>query len=112
VNTDDPQHALDKAEVRVLEIQTKLHRWARDDPGRRVSSTPFQYLSSYTWGLVIRWLRRKHRRITWKELRRRFCGGRWWPGSEERELFNPAKVRTTRYRYRVSVIPSPWPTTG
>ena len=32
--------------------------------------------------------------------------------SEERKLFNPAKVHTTRYRYRDSVIPSPWPTTG
>jgi RNA-directed DNA polymerase len=76
-----------------------------------VSSTAFQYLSSYTWGQVIRWLRRKHRRITWKELRRRFCGGGWWPASEDRELFNPAKVRTTRYRYRGTVIPTPWPVT-
>jgi RNA-directed DNA polymerase len=39
----------------------------------------------------------------------RFCGGGWWPASAERELFNPAKVRTTRYRYRGSVIPPPWP---
>jgi RNA-directed DNA polymerase len=35
-----------------------------------------------------------------KELRRGYCGGRWWPGTSGRELFNPAKVRTTRYRYR------------
>jgi RNA-directed DNA polymerase len=26
-------------------------------------------------------------------------------------LFDPAKVGTTRYRYRGSIIPSPWPTT-
>ncbi|WP_327241884.1 group II intron maturase-specific domain-containing protein [Streptomyces sp. NBC_01320] len=77
-----------------------------------VSSTAFQYLSSYTWGRVIFWLRRKHPGLNWKQLRRRFCGGGWWPVSEERELFNPAKVRTTRYRYRGSVIPSPWPVTG
>ncbi|MDW6059029.1 transposase [Streptomyces sp. FXJ1.4098] len=77
-----------------------------------VSSTAFQYLSSYTWGRVIFWLRRKHPGLNWKQLRRRFCGGGWWPASEERELFNPAKVRTTRYRYRGSVIPSPWPVTG
>ncbi|MFC4118192.1 hypothetical protein ACFO0F_36820 [Nonomuraea zeae] len=50
--------------------------------------------------------------MNWKNLRRRFCGGGWWPASEERELFRPAKVRTTRYRYRGSVIPSPWPLTG
>lgn len=77
-----------------------------------VSSATFQYLSHYTWGRVIGWLRRKHRGITWKELRRRYCGGKWWPASENRELFNPAKVRVMRYRYRGAVIPSPWPTTG
>src|SRR6266536_3393440 len=35
VNTDAPDDALSKAERRVLEIQTKLHRWASDDPHRR-----------------------------------------------------------------------------
>jgi RNA-directed DNA polymerase len=35
VNTDEPDDALSKAEHRVLEIQTKLHRWASDDPHRR-----------------------------------------------------------------------------
>jgi RNA-directed DNA polymerase len=35
VNTDELEHALFGAELRVLEIQTKLHRWARDDPHRR-----------------------------------------------------------------------------
>src|SRR6266508_4948400 len=35
VNTDELESALMRAELRVLEIQTKLHRWARDDPHRR-----------------------------------------------------------------------------
>src|SRR6478735_7506828 len=35
VNIVDPDEALFDAEHRVLEIQTKLHRWARDDPHRR-----------------------------------------------------------------------------
>src|SRR5829696_1404876 len=35
VNTDELGHALYEAERRVLEIQTKLHRWAGDDPHRR-----------------------------------------------------------------------------
>jgi RNA-directed DNA polymerase len=77
-----------------------------------VSSATFQYLSSYTWRQVMKWIRRKHRRTTWKDLRQRYCAGGWWPASEERRLFNPAKVRTTRYRYRGSVIPSPWPSTA
>jgi RNA-directed DNA polymerase len=35
VNTRDPESTLYWAERRVLEIQTKLHRWATDDPHRR-----------------------------------------------------------------------------
>ena len=95
----------------LVQFNRMLRGWcAFFRPG--VSSATFQYLSSYAWRQVIRWLRRKHRRITWKELRRRYCDGGWWPASENRELFNPAKVRTTRYRYRGSVIPSPWQLAG
>ncbi|MFR9781045.1 group II intron reverse transcriptase/maturase [Micromonospora sp. MS34] len=74
-----------------------------------VSSATFAYLSHYLWQTVWRWLRRKHRRATWKELRRQYCGGGWWPRGQ-RELFDPEKLGTTRYRYRGSIIPSPWPT--
>ena len=37
MNTGDPdlEYAFYLAERRVLEIQAKLHRWARDDPHRR-----------------------------------------------------------------------------
>jgi len=35
VNTDAPWPTLFEAEARVLEIQTKLHRWSTDDPSRR-----------------------------------------------------------------------------
>ncbi len=35
VNTDEPEQGLYMAERRVLEIQAKLHRRARDDPHRR-----------------------------------------------------------------------------
>ena len=35
VNTDELEAALFRAERRVREIQTKLHRWAGDDPHRR-----------------------------------------------------------------------------
>ncbi|WP_393071593.1 hypothetical protein [Streptomyces sp. LN704] len=35
MNTDELEWALMKAERRVLEIQTKLHRWATDDSHRR-----------------------------------------------------------------------------
>jgi RNA-directed DNA polymerase len=102
MDTSKPLDAL------LIRLNWMLRGWcAYFRPG--VSSATFKYLSSYTWARVIRWLRRKHRRITVKELRRRFCGGGWWPVTEERSLFNPAKVSTTRYRYRGTVIPTPWP---
>jgi RNA-directed DNA polymerase len=94
----------------LIEINRIVRGWCEHfRPG--VSSATFQYLSSYVWKRVMKWLKRKHRRTSWKELRRRYCGGRWWPASSERELFDPAKVRTTRYRYRGTAIPTPWPVT-
>ncbi len=35
MNTDEPEQVLYEAQARVLKIQTKLHRWASDDPHRR-----------------------------------------------------------------------------
>jgi RNA-directed DNA polymerase len=35
VNTSDPPPGSFRAGRRVLEIQTKLHRWANDDPDHR-----------------------------------------------------------------------------
>lgn len=37
MNTGVPWPSLEEAEARVLGIQSKLHRWARDDPDRRFS---------------------------------------------------------------------------
>jgi RNA-directed DNA polymerase len=74
-----------------------------------VSSAAFGFLRAFTWRQVVGWLRRKHSRMNWKELRRRFFAGGWWPTIGETVLFNPSAVRTTRYRYRGSKIPSPWP---
>jgi RNA-directed DNA polymerase len=73
-----------------------------------VSSATFQYLSDYVWKRVVRWLYRKHSGFRWKDYRRRYCAGGTWPASDKRALFDPGKVRTTRYRYRGAVIPNPW----
>ena len=35
MNTDELESALTRAEIRVLKIQAKLHRWASDEPHRR-----------------------------------------------------------------------------
>ncbi len=77
-----------------------------------VSSAVFSYLSHYTWKTVWRWLLRKHRKLTRTQIRGRYFGGGWWPATENRELIDLTKIGTTRYRYRGSVIPSPWPDTS
>ncbi len=105
ISTNQPLQLL------LLRVNSLLRGWcAYFRPG--VSSATFAYLGAYTWARVFAWLRRKHRRSTVKYIRRRYCEGRWWPTTTERTLFNPAKVRTTRYRYRGAAIPTPWPVTG
>jgi RNA-directed DNA polymerase len=96
----------------LLRLNPALQGWcAYFRPG--VSARAFSYLGYYTWQQVGRWLRRKHHRATWKDLRRLYYkGSTWWPASEARQLFSPANVGTTRYRYRGTAIPAPWPTTG
>ncbi|WP_034264142.1 group II intron reverse transcriptase/maturase [Actinospica robiniae] len=73
------------------------------------SSKTFAYVRAYLWRRVFGWLRRKHPKTTWKELRRRFTNDGWWPADGEVVLFNPAKVGTRRYLYRGTKIPAPWP---
>jgi RNA-directed DNA polymerase len=74
-----------------------------------VSARAFQYLRMIVWRQVFGWLRRKHLHTGWKELRRRYCNGGWWPRDGKVVLFNPGSVATTRYRPRGSTIPCPWP---
>jgi RNA-directed DNA polymerase len=74
-----------------------------------VSYATFEYLRAYVWRRVIGWLFDKHPRATWKQIRRRYLAGGWWPTDGEVELLDPTTVRTVRYRYRGTAIPSPWP---
>ena len=57
VNTGDPEleYAFYLAERRVLEIQAKLHRWARDDPHRRFGDL-FNLVADPAF-LLVGWLR-------------------------------------------------------
>jgi RNA-directed DNA polymerase len=73
-----------------------------------VASKTFSYLRAFVWRRVVRWLHKKHPRLNWKQLRRRYLNG-WWPTEREVTLFNPSAVSTVRYRYRGNTIPSPWP---
>lgn len=67
----------------------------------------FSYLGYYTWWRVMRWLRKKHPKRTWKQLRRRYFGA---GGIQAKgiTLYNPAAMRVERYRYRGALISTPW----
>ena len=75
------------------------------------SSRCFAYLSHYLWWRVIRWLRKKYPRLTWKQIRRR-CWGHHWTSREGTRLAWPDEIPVTRYRYRGHRIPSPWTAPG
>ena len=72
-----------------------------------VSSATFGYLRHYAYWRVVGWLRRKHPKRNWRWLRRTYLTERW-PSHNDVELFNPAAVHITRYRYRGTRIPTPW----
>jgi RNA-directed DNA polymerase len=71
------------------------------------ASKTFSYLGAFTWHRIMGWLRRKHPRVGWKELRRRYLPN-WWPTQDEVRLFDPSSVAIVRYRYRGADIASPW----
>jgi RNA-directed DNA polymerase len=65
------------------------------------------YLGWYAWWRVMRWLRKKHPRLTWTRLRRRFFGKDRLQ-AEGIVLYNPAAMRVLRYRFRGDKIATPW----
>ena len=67
----------------------------------------FSYLGHYTWWRVMRWLRKKHPKRTWKQLRRRYFGKNGIQAGAI-TLYNPASMRILRYRYRGALISTPW----
>ena len=67
----------------------------------------FSYLGYYVWWRVVRWLRKKHRRMTWKQLRRRYYG-KHRIHDKGIVLCNPASMRIVRYRFRGAQIATPW----
>jgi RNA-directed DNA polymerase len=102
MDTNQPLDAL------LARLNPSLRGWcAYFRPG--VSSAAFGFLAHYARDVVIRWLRRKHRRTNWGALLRRYCDQAGWPRGQDAGMFNPEKVGTTRYRYRGAAIPSPWP---
>ncbi|MFJ1618640.1 group II intron reverse transcriptase/maturase [Streptomyces sp. NPDC088251] len=72
-----------------------------------VSKRTFAYLGWYAWWRVLRWIRYKRPHLTWKQLRRRYFGAdRISEGGLV--LFNPAKMKVERYRFRGAQISTPY----
>jgi RNA-directed DNA polymerase len=98
-------------EVLLHTLNPVLRGWCTYfQPG--VSSATFRFLRAFAWRRVIGWLRRRHLRMNWKRLRQRYCHGGWWPSDGSVALFDPGRMRTTRYRYRGAAIPTPWASTA
>ena len=70
----------------------------------------FGYLDHYVWWRVGRWLRKKHPRMTWKQIKRRYLNDDYTYQDGRLTLYQPARTRVTRYRYRGAKIPTPWTT--
>jgi RNA-directed DNA polymerase len=68
------------------------------------------YLGYYASWRVGRWLRKKHPRMTWKQINRRYINEDHTFQDGGLTLYQSARMRITRYRYRGARIPTPWTT--
>ena len=66
------------------------------------------YLDYYVWWRVGRWLRKKHPRLTWKQINRRYLNDDYTFQDGGVVLYKPGSLSVTRYRYRGARISSPW----
>jgi RNA-directed DNA polymerase len=98
LSLDQLVHALNP----ILRGWANYHRHA-------ASKRCFSYLDHYLWWRVMLWLRKKHPRLTWKQIKRRYWG-RDWTSPDGTRLHWPGRVPVTRYRYRGHRIPTPWAT--
>ena len=57
-------------------------------------------IDSYALWQVIHWVRSKHHRITWKQLRRRFTAPNGRIAADGIVLTGASKIKIRRYRYR------------
>jgi RNA-directed DNA polymerase len=72
-----------------------------------VSKRTFSYLGRYAWWRMIFWLRRKHPRLNWGQIRRRWFGTDRI-AEDSVVLYNPAKMTVERYRFRGAQIVTPY----
>jgi RNA-directed DNA polymerase len=73
-----------------------------------VSKATFRAVDHHAWWRLVGWIRRKHPKISWKQLRRRFCDRGWRIAHNGVVFTGASSVAVTRYRYRGANIPTPW----
>jgi RNA-directed DNA polymerase len=73
-----------------------------------VSKKVFNRLDYHAWRRIGCWLRRKHGRLSWSQVRRRFCDQGWRFAHNGVVSTGASSVAVTRYRYRGSKITTPW----
>jgi RNA-directed DNA polymerase len=96
---------LDLAEL-LRALNPVLRGWAAYFRYAAVKRT-LAYLGWYAWWRVIRWLRKKHPRWTWAQVKRRYFG-KDAIRAGGLTLYNPATMRVERYRFRGARISTPW----
>ncbi|WP_217231301.1 group II intron reverse transcriptase/maturase [Streptomyces anulatus] len=75
-----------------------------------VAKHTFNSLRAFVWWRVVNCVMYRFR-LTWSAFRRRFKGPNGWRtlAFDEVRLFNIGSTTVSRYRWRGSRIPSPWP---
>ncbi|WP_285488070.1 group II intron maturase-specific domain-containing protein [Amycolatopsis taiwanensis] len=73
------------------------------------SKTAFSDLQHYLWWRVWIWLRKKHPNKGLKWVVRRYHPYQGWqPSTDGVDLYQPATMAIQRYRWRGTIIPTPW----
>lgn len=72
-----------------------------------VSKKTFSYLGWYAWWRMVAWIRRKHPKLGWKQIRRRYYGTDRI-SEDGMTLYNPAEMTVQRYRFRGALIGTPY----
>src|SRR5262249_16911039 len=72
-----------------------------------VSKKTLAYLGWYAWWRMVAWIRRKHPKLGWRQIRRRYYGADRI-SEDGVTLHNPAKMQVQRYRFRGPLIGTPF----
>ena len=76
-----------------------------------VSKQTFGYVDHYSWWKIVHWIRKRHLKLNWGTIRRRFLS-HWEIHDGDAAMFRPRSVVVARYRFRGARIPTPWASVG